>query len=662
MTTLARELRPPGVAFRQPEARRRLAAVRLDTCAFVGVTRRGPCRVPTAEPGTPGRVRRSVPVLVEGWDEFALRFGGMGGPGLLPSAVAAFFANGGSRAYVIRIVHEHGGPENDLARAHSSLAGLVDLASATAPRVLAADEGAWGNDLTVAGVLRLRTVRAVRGADHALTLAAGQSVPAGARLRLRVDGAESHHWVRARSTDRLTGLVALTLDAPVPCFDLARAAGPCGPASVRVEEVLVDLTVQLAPESLVEHHDGLGLDPVHPRYVGSVLAADSVVLRLREGTGRIEPVGLGGDVRIASGEFVEGVDRDAAVVPEDFFHGSGVPGRSWVPGDEPGEGLHAITDHTDVGLLCLPDLYCPFPAVEDAEVADPSLGGAQFAECVGAAPWMQGDRADDLAGLRRDPQLDLDSIVALQQQVVTLAEQLAGPVALLDVPPGLTESGIRAWRGSLTSSYAAAYHPWLRVPRGDRLATTTPSAAAAGVIAARELRDGIPTGPANEIVVGAVDVSDAVDPVGHGELHHLGINVLARERDGVRLTGARTLSHDPHLRQLSVRRLMVAIRRTLEQRMQWVAFESHHHLLRADVRHVVRTFLRGLARQGAFAGATEDESFFVRCDESTNPPWVVDAGRLVVEVGVAPAHPMEFIEVTLSFDGDATARAEETHG
>ena len=94
--------------------------------------------------------------------------------------------------------------------------------------------------------------------------------------------------------------------------------------------------------------------------------------------------------------------------------------------------------------------------------------------------------------------------------------------------------------------------------------------------------------------------------------------------------------------------------RTLTQELQWVVFEPNDASLRADLRHLLRSFLRRLYRANAFVGATEDEAFFVRCDETLNPQPVLDAGQLVVEIGVAPAEPLEFLVVRLVHDGDGT--------
>ena len=42
-------------------------------------------------------------------------------------------------------------------------------------------------------------------------------------------------------------------------------------------------------------------------------------------------------------------------------------------------------------------------------------------------------------------------------------------------------------------------------------------------------------------------------------------------------------------------------------------------------------------------GATPEEAFFVKCDEETNPPDVIDAGMVVTVIGIAPVKPAEFI-------------------
>jgi phage tail sheath protein FI len=270
-----------------------------------------------------------------------------------------------------------------------------------------------------------------------------------------------------------------------------------------------------------------------------------------------------------------------------------------------------------------------------------------------------------LPGLLLDPKVpqDLDQIISLQIRVVELAERLAKFVVLLDVPIGLTHRQVLRWRSRFHSSYAAAYHPWLLVSREDDrrdgLLRLNPSAVAAGIIARQEISFGLPHGPANAVAADVIDVEEAVAPARHDELHQLGINVYLSERDGIRLTAGRTLARDPRYRQLTVRRLMLLLRRALSQQTHWMVFETNSPSLWADVRHMLRNFLRTLYQAGAFTGATEDEAFFVRCDKQLNTQRVIDAGQLLVEIGIAPCEPVEFIVLRMRANADGTILLEE---
>jgi hypothetical protein len=48
-------------------------------------------------------------------------------------------------------------------------------------------------------------------------------------------------------------------------------------------------------------------------------------------------------------------------------------------------------------------------------------------------------------------------------------------------------------------------------------------------------------------------------------------------------------------------------------------------------------------RDGALYGSTPEQAFYVKCDDETNPPEVIDAGQLVVEIGMCPVKPAEFV-------------------
>ncbi|MFO7680570.1 MAG: phage tail sheath family protein, partial [Chloroflexota bacterium] len=60
------------------------------------------------------------------------------------------------------------------------------------------------------------------------------------------------------------------------------------------------------------------------------------------------------------------------------------------------------------------------------------------------------------------------------------------------------------------------------------------------------------------------------------------------------------------------------------------------------------SFLTNVWRDGALFGATPDEAFYVRCDETTNPPEVREAGMVITEIGVAIVKPAEFVIFRIS--------------
>lgn len=655
----------PGIYPYPDVPLRSLTGVRMDVCAFVGVAPRGPARVPIVnekwrddqpcvEPGRPRR--RTIAMPVESFDEYRRLYGDFAGPGLLPYAVAAFFEQGGRRAYIARIVHEYGNPGQNA----GGVASVLLPGTKTTLRLHAQNEGSWGNQLRASLHFSTRPLLCEKVETAGLTLAEDAEVSDGALLRL-------------------------TLPSGVRVLRFVASIVKQGHPFVRRSELLVTFTaatgakaeaVEVVEGSLLlddgdgrtERHERLGLSPRHPHWLATVLCNESRLVYPDPHWINTDLEPTSPDLVVETPEFRQftgGEDRYADITPDDFFD------ASWTFGDaEPGSGVHALTGISDLSLVVVPDLYSPRPLVPVEAITDPiSLVGPEFARCIDTplSAVSQETATATLEGLRLDPKLpgDLQQIINLQDRLVEFAELQRSFVVLLDVPPGLNQRKILAWRATFNSSYAAAYHPWLQVSRHDdrrdNLIHIPPSAVAAGIIAQQELAFGVPHGPANVLAATGVNVDERVSPARHDELHVVGINIYLHERDGIRLTAARTLSRDPSYRQLSVRRLVTLIRRTLEQRMQWIVFEPNNSSLRAEVRHLLQGYLRQLFTVGAFRGATEEEAFFVRCDEVLNSSRIVDAGRLIAEVGIAPAEPIEFILLQLSRDGDGTLTVQEQH-
>jgi len=115
-----------------------------------------------------------------------------------------------------------------------------------------------------------------------------------------------------------------------------------------------------------------------------------------------------------------------------------------------------------------------------------------------------------------------------------------------------------------------------------------------------------------------------------------------------------TLSSDPAWRYLNVRRLFNYVEESILEGTQWVVFEPNDLNLWQRVKRTLNAFLVRTWRDGALFGATPGEAFYVKCDAETNPPEVIDAGQLIVEVGIAPVEPAEFIVFRIAqFSGGA---------
>jgi hypothetical protein len=90
------------------------------------------------------------------------------------------------------------------------------------------------------------------------------------------------------------------------------------------------------------------------------------------------------------------------------------------------------------------------------------------------------------------------------------------------------------------------------------------------------------------------------------------------------------------------------IKESIAEGTRWIVFEPNDFTLWKSIRRDITAFLTGLWRAGALVGRTAEESFFVKCDEETNPPDVIDAGMVVTIVGIAPVKPAEFVVFRIS--------------
>jgi phage tail sheath protein FI len=236
---------------------------------------------------------------------------------------------------------------------------------------------------------------------------------------------------------------------------------------------------------------------------------------------------------------------------------------------------------------------------------------------------------------------------SVQGALITHCELLKYRFAVLDGEKSVFDIGqIEAHRNHYDTKYAGYYTPWLDT---EDLATgrnivVPPSGHVLGICARVDNDRGVWKAPANEVVRGITDVDLRFGDGEQDVLNPEGINLI-REFDGrgIRVWGARTLSSDTEWKYVPVRRLFIFLEHSIDRGTQWVVFEPNNEALWQRVVASISSFLFGVWKQGALMGTKPEEAYFVRCDRTTMTQDDIDNGRLVCQIGVAPAYPAEFV-------------------
>lgn len=284
------------------------------------------------------------------------------------------------------------------------------------------------------------------------------------------------------------------------------------------------------------------------------------------------------------------------------------------------------------------------------EYADPETGVHAF------------DVIDEINILAAPDVADLDSGRDIIIDMLNYCKQRGDCFFVADPPHGLTPSGVKAFKegtgdylGSnpLNSSYGALYYPWVYIndPLTGKRKLVPPSGAIIGTYAYVDSTRGVHKAPAGT-TDGYLDTAVGIERIitkGEQEiLNPLGINVIRSLPEGICVWGARTLSSDSEWQYINIRRLMMYIEESVDKGSQWVVFEPNDPSLWGKVKRNLSAFLTRVWRDGALYGGTQEEAFFVKVDEENNPPATRDAGQLIIEVGVAPVKPAEFVIIRVS--------------
>jgi phage tail sheath protein FI len=349
---------------------------------------------------------------------------------------------------------------------------------------------------------------------------------------------------------------------------------------------------------------GLGFDPLHPMYIGNVLGPNP--------PRSIDALENQIQITIKAG-------TTASALQTNIF-------GAWTDSTKAAAKVYALTGGTD--------------GVEPASIDyDNALKAFESLEDIAivAAPGSS---------------IFTQSAAIIQSLITHVSRPRAYRIAVLDTPPNQVAADNEALRGTIDTSYAALYIPWITVANPLAQAGTSipaqvsvpPSGYMSGIYARSDEENGVAKAPANEVVLGALALERNITFGEQTVLNPLGINCIRSFPDrGLRVWGARTATSNTEFMYLNVRRYLIYLEHSIDNSTQWAVFENNGPALWARVRDSVEQFLYSELQAGNLLGTTPAEAYFVRCDRTTMTQNDLDNGRMICLVGVALLKPAEFV-------------------
>jgi phage tail sheath protein FI len=260
-----------------------------------------------------------------------------------------------------------------------------------------------------------------------------------------------------------------------------------------------------------------------------------------------------------------------------------------------------------------------------------------------------------------------DDRKAVVAALLSTAASQMDRLVLIDVPSEPSDSsgktlaplGALAWASAVLPAdpaqrrAAAVYYPGLLVP--DPLGGLTaplralpPSGHVAGVISRLDRERGAYYTPANVALEDAVDLDPALTEPEQEAVFAVGLNLLrCAPGRGLQVWGGRTLDVTASpASYVAHRRLVHRLVRAVHQVADALVFDVNGPELRLNLVRGVTSVLLAAFRAGALAGNLPQQAFQVVCDDTNNAPGT-DPGQVVCDIAVAPAVPMEFIQLRL---------------
>ena len=565
-----------------------MEGVSTSTAGFIGMAERGPVI---------GR-----PQLVTNFADYQRMYGSYlseakyGDYRFLPYAVEQFFLNGGSRAFIMRVV-----PQGAKCSATSGSAVL---------KFTAANPGEWGDRLrvTITPASKAKTQALEAIDDRSVRVKSCDGFTAGDVVEFYDGRTLSHNRVKSA----IDGV--LSFEEPIGCDIVDTNLLP--------KKVIktCEFNVSVRFEDAEETYLNVSLNESASSYIAARMQKSELVTvevgKVPAQPAAQAPAEKKDDKKDEKAPAVAPAAKAAGVMP-------------------PYKAVGGVGESLSLGF---------------SGGSDGNIGGTKASDYMGS---------DNGPGKRTGIQAFLEnaqvSIMAVpgvadsdvQLALVAHCENTKSRFAVLDIPLDKKKVGdVLDHRNMFDTSYAALYHPWLEVfdPLARKSSYMPPSGAMVGIYARTDTERGVQKAPANEVVRGCTGLSC---PYNEGEqdiLNPQGVNLIRSFTGrGIRVWGARTASSNPLWKYINVRRLFIFVEESLKANTNWVVFEPNSEALWGRVQRTIELFLSSMWRSGALAGTSPGEAFFVNIGRSTMTQDDIDNGRLICNIGIAPVKPAEFV-------------------
>lgn len=217
------------------------------------------------------------------------------------------------------------------------------------------------------------------------------------------------------------------------------------------------------------------------------------------------------------------------------------------------------------------------------------------------------------------------------------------------------DAGTHLGSTALKVDHTALYNE-IKAALNNQRVVMPPSSAVAGVYAKVDRERGVWKAPAN------VSLASVIGPtvkINNEEQEALNVDATAGKSinairsftgKGTLIWGSRTLAgNDNEWRYIPVRRLFNLIEESIQKATAFAVFEPNNTITWLKIKTIVESYLDGLLRQGALAGTSQAEAFFVKVGlGQTMTEQDILEGRMIVEIGISAVRPAEFIILRFS--------------